>query len=178
MIVAMAGLPGTGKSALARRLAAELGAVVLNKDAVRSELFPPPVLDYSTEQDELTMSAVLAAAAYIRRAFPAVPVILDGRTFLRAYQIRDLLALGSSVGEEPRVIECVCADEVARQRLERDLAAGTHPARNRTFELYLAVKARAESIALPHLTLDTGATPLEECLTRAVEYLRGGRKCV
>ena len=169
----MAGLPGTGKTTLARRLAAELGAVVLSKDAVRSELFPPPVLDYSTEQDELTMSAVFAAAAYVRRTFPTTPVILDGRTFLRAYQIRDLLALGNAVGEGPRVIECVCADDVARERLERDLAAGTHPARNRTFELYLAVKARAEPITLPHLTLDTGTTPLDECVTQAVEYLRG-----
>ena len=71
------------------------------------------------------------------------------------------------------MIECVCADEVARKRLERDLAAGTHPARNRTFELYLAVKAQAESISLPHLTLDTGTTPLEECVRRAVAYLRG-----
>jgi predicted kinase len=171
VIVALAGLPGTGKSTLARRLAVELGAVVLNKDAVRSELFPPLVLDYSAEQDDLTMSAVYSAAAYIRRTFAATPVILDGRTFLRAYQIRDLLALGQTVGVAPRVIECVCADEVAKERLERDLAAGMHPARNRTFELYLAVKARAEPIAIPHLTLDTGATPLDECVRQAVAYL-------
>jgi predicted kinase len=171
VIVAMAGLPGTGKSTLARRLAVELGAVVLNKDAVRCELFPPLVLDYSAEQDDLTMSAVYSAAAYVRRTFPATPIILDGRTFLRAYQVRDLLALGQTVGEEPRVIECVCADDVARERLERDLAAATHPARNRTFELYLAVKARSEPIPIPHLTLDTGTTPLDECVRRALAHL-------
>lgn len=171
MLVALAGLPGTGKSALARRLAAELAGVVLSKDAVRAELFPPPVLDYTTEQDDLTMAAVYSAAAYIRRAFPATPVILDGRTFLRAYQVRALLALGESVGEPPRVIECVCADELVKERLDRDLAAGTHPARNRTFDLYLAVKARAEPLTVPHLTLDTGTTPPDECARRALAYL-------
>jgi adenylylsulfate kinase len=173
VIVALAGLPGTGKSTLARRLAVELAGVVLSKDDVRAQLFPPPVLNYSAEQDDLTMAAVYSAATYIRRAFPATPVILDGRTFLRAYQIRDLLALGRTVGEEPRVIECACAQDVVRGRLERDLAAGSHPARNRTFELYLAVKARAEPIAVSHLTLDTGAVPLQECVSRAVAYLRG-----
>src|SRR5437764_7699619 len=136
MLVAMAGLPGTGKSTLAARLAAELGGVVLGKDPVRAALFPPPVLDYSTEQDDLTMAAVYRAAAYIRRAFPERPVILDGRTFLRAYQVLDLLALGESLGEAPRVIECVCADDVVKKRLERDLAEGVHPDRNRTVEVY------------------------------------------
>ena len=158
MIVAMAGLPGTGKSTLARRLAVELGAVVLNKDPVRSELFPPPVLDYSTEQDDITMAAVYSAAAYIRRAFPAMPVILDGRTFLRAYQLRDLLALGELSGEVPRLIECVCADDVAKRRLEDDLSRGEHPARNRTFQLYLDVKARAEPIT----TVDANGSQKQE----------------
>src|SRR5439155_20747963 len=102
------------------------------------------------------------------------PVILDGRTFLRAYQVRDLLALGESLGEAPRVIECVCADDVAKLRLEADLAAGVHPARNRTFELYRSVKARAEPLTLPRLVLDTGTIPLDESVRRAVVYLRSG----
>src|SRR5690242_18237303 len=42
MLIAMAGLPGTGKSAIAARLAAELDAVALSKDDVRGALFPPP----------------------------------------------------------------------------------------------------------------------------------------
>ncbi len=67
MLIAMAGLPGTGKSTLAERLKAELGAVVLNKDEVRAVLFPPPVLDYSAAQDDLCMAAIYAAAAAIIR---------------------------------------------------------------------------------------------------------------
>jgi adenylylsulfate kinase len=172
MLVAMAGLPGTGKSALAARLAAELGGVVLSKDTVRSVLFPPPALNYSREQDDVTMAAVFAAAGFILRTTP-LPVFLDGRTFLRTYQVRDLLALGTSLDEPPRVIECTCADEVARERLERDLATGAHPAKNRTFELYLAGKATAEPLTIPRLTLDTGTTPFEECVARAITYLRG-----
>jgi adenylylsulfate kinase len=135
LLIAMAGLPGTGKSTLARLLAVELGAVVLGKDEVRATLFPPPVLNYSDEQGDIAMQAIYQAAASILRTFPGQAVILDGRTFLRAYQVRDLLALATSVNESVHLIECVCADEVARRRLEQDLARGEHPARNRTFDL-------------------------------------------
>jgi adenylylsulfate kinase len=167
----MAGLPGTGKSTLAARLAAELGGVVLGKDAVRSALFPPPTLDYSREQDDVSMAAIYSAAAYSLRSNPAAVVLIDGRTFLRSYQIRDLVALAGSVGQTPRVIECVCDDETIRRRLENDLEEGVHPARNRTFDMYLSLKAAAEPIPLPRLVLDTGAAALAECVEHALDYL-------
>ncbi len=174
MLIAMAGLPGTGKSTLAVRLAAELGGVVLNKDAVRAALFSPPVLDYSAGQDDICMAAIYAAAVHILKARPEQTVILDGRTFSRSYQIRDLLTAAASVGEAPRIIECVCADEIARTRLEWDQARGGHPAGNRTFALYLERKAAAEPIALPRLVLDTGAADPDECVRRCVAWLRPG----
>lgn len=171
MLAAMAGLPGTGKSTIAARLAAIVGGVVLNKDTVRAALFPPPVIDYTAEEDDLTMAAIYAAAGYIRRTLSQHWVILDGRTFLKSYQVRDLLALAESLGESVRVIECDCAADVVKERLERDLTTGVHPAVNRTFELYLAGKARAEPLTIPRLTLDTGTLPLDECVRRARDYL-------
>jgi predicted kinase len=172
MLIVMAGLPGTGKSTLAARLAEALSAVVLSKDTVRAALFPPPVLDYSRAQDDLCMGAIFRAAAYTLKTFPLLPVILDARTFLRAYQVRDLFALAESVGERPLLIECICTDERAKVRLENDLAAGRHPARNRTYALYLELKAAAEPLLVPHLVLDTGELSLEECAQRSLAYLR------
>jgi len=173
MLIAMAGLPATGKTSLAVRLAGELDGVVLSKDGVRAALFPPPVLDYSREQDDLCMAAIYGAAAHILRTSPRRAVILDGRTFLRSYQVQDVLALAASVGQAPLIIECVCANEVAKERLERDLARGEHPAANRTFALYLELQAAAKPITVPHLVLDTGELSSEECLTRCVAFLRG-----
>jgi adenylylsulfate kinase len=173
MLIAMAGLPGTGKSALAARLAKELGGVILSKDRVRAALFPSPVLDYSEAENDIAMDAIFHAAAYNLRTFPQHPVIIDGRTFLRSRQITDLINLANSVNQVPRIIECLCKDEVARERLERDLAGGQHLAKNRTYALYLAVKAKAEPIAVPHLVLNTGTMMLEECVGRCLDYLRG-----
>lgn len=174
MLIALAGLPGTGKSTLATHLAAELGAAVLSKDAVRAALFPPPVLDYSSGQDDVSMAAIYAAAAHVLRNDPRRTVILDGRTFLRSYQVRDLLSLFDSLRQPPRIIESVCADEIARKRLGDDQVRGNHPAGNRTFALYLALKAAAEPIAAPRLVLDTGATDLETCVRRCLTWLRSG----
>lgn len=171
MLVVMAGLPGTGKSALAGRLAGELSGVVLSKDTVRAALFPRPVLDYSAEQDEIAMGAVYAAAGYVLAGDPGRVVILDGRTFSKAAQVGTVATFAESVGQSARVIECVCTDDVARGRLKADAATGTHPAGNRTVELYQRVKARAEPLTVPRLTLDTGALSLDECVRRAREYL-------
>ena len=159
MLIAMAGLPGTGKSTLAERLAEQLGGVVLCKDVVRAALFPPLVLDYSREQDDLTLQAMYRAAQHILGT-SRVPVIIDGRTFSKAYQVRDLIAAAESMGEPLRIIECICSDDVARERIERD----AHPAANRTFEMYRELQARAEPLILPRLVLDTGKLSLEECV--------------
>ena len=171
MLIAMAGLPGTGKSTLTARLAEALGGVVLSKDVVRSALFPAAVLDYSLAQDEVAMAAVYEAAAYILKAHPKRPVLLDGRTFRKPGQLDAPRKLVESLGVPLRVIECVCADEVARARIAGDHAAGTHLAGNRTPDLYDRAKAAAVPLEVERLTLDTGALNLEECLRRAVEYL-------
>src|SRR5262249_40813715 len=100
---AMAGLPGTGKSTLAARLAEGLGGVVLDKDRVRAALFPPPALDYSMAQDDLCMAAIYRAAAHLHTTAPGLAVILDGRTFLRASHLHDLLAWAASLSGRARI---------------------------------------------------------------------------
>jgi predicted kinase len=171
VLIVMAGLPGTGKSTLATRLAEATGGIVLSKDVVRAALFPAPVLDYTAAQDEIAMSAVFAATMHILKAHPTLPVFIDGRTFSKLGQLDAPVAVAAELGLPLRVIECLCADEVARARIEADHAAGSHLAGNRTPELYVRAKASAVPLTVPRLTLDTGVLSLEECVKRAIEYL-------
>ncbi len=171
MIVVMAGLPGTGKSTLARALAQVGGGIVLDKDVIRSVLFPPDYVEYSNEQDDFCQTLMLDTAAYLIKRHPGLRIYLDGRTFSRKYQIDGVIEAARRLNAEWRIIECVCAEETARQRL--DATSLTHPARNRTFELYRSLRAQFEPIMAPKLVVDTDA-PLEVCVSEAAAYLESG----
>ncbi|HWE64287.1 MAG TPA: ATP-binding protein [Chloroflexota bacterium] len=171
MLIAIAGLPGTGKSRLGRALGAALDAVVLDKDAIRAALFPSAEIEYSTEQDDLCLSIMLQVAGYLFRKEPRRAVILDGRPFARRYQRAAVAEFAEAGGIALRFVECVCSDETARARLERDAAASAHPAGNRDYALYQALKERFEPIEEPKLLVDTDQ-PFETCLARCLAYVR------
>jgi predicted kinase len=170
MIVLLAGLPGTGKSTLARALAERLKGTVLSKDAIRHALFAPPDVEYSNEQDDFVFQIMLEAAAWILRKHPARVVFLDGRTFSRRYQIDLVVKAAQELHQPWRILECTCSDESARSRLEIQTASGEHPAGNRMYALYLEVKVRFEPITLPKTIIDTDQ-PLDVCLQKALAVL-------
>jgi predicted kinase len=159
MVVMMAGLPGTGKSRLSRVLAEQMNGVVLNKDILRADLFPEGFVEYSTEQDDFVQQMMQRTAEYLLARHPDLTVFLDGRTFSRAYQIQAVIDMAESIGTPWRIIECVCAEKIARRRIE---SARKHPAQNRTMELYWKIRDQFEPIEHPKLVVDTGArTPFE-----------------
>jgi hypothetical protein len=98
-------------------------------------------------------------------------VFLDGRPFSRRYQIDNVLNTAARLQQSWRILECVCSEEVARQRLEEHSALASHPAGNRNFQLYLEVRSRFEAITLPKTVIDTGE-PLETCVQEALAALR------
>jgi len=164
----MAGLPGTGKSTLAKALAAQLSGTVLNKDTIRHAIFEPRDVEYSTEQDDFCMEVMLQSAEYLFRRDPTRHVFLDGRTFSRRCQIDRVIEFATRLNQGWRILECVCSDESARARLAQAIA---HPAGNRDFDLYVEVKRRFEAITLPKTVLDTDIA-IEICVLSALTALK------
>jgi adenylylsulfate kinase len=171
MIVLMAGLPGTGKSALAEALSENLSGSVLSKDAIRHALFASHDLEYTTEQDDFVVEIMLQAAERILRKHSDRYVFLDGRTFSRRYQIERVIAAASQWGQPCKILECVCSEETARTRLESQAQTGGHPAGNRSFDLYLEIKQRFKPITRPKITIDTDQ-PLDRCVDQALGFLK------
>ena len=170
MIVLMAGLPGTGKTTLARELAARTSGRVISKDEIRHALFSAEEIEYSSRQDDFCLQVMLETAGYLLRRDPQRIIFLDGRTFSRGYQIENVVAFAETVHQDWRILECACAEEVARQRLEEQAAGGAHPAGNRDFQLYLQVRQRFEAIPFPKTVIDTSQA-LEVCMAQGLVAL-------
>jgi predicted kinase len=169
MIILMAGLPGTGKTTLARELARLAKGCVLNKDEIRAAMFSPNDIEYSTTQDDFCMEVMLKATIFLLKKDPARRVFLDGRTFSRRYQIDRVLKFADEHKQPWAILECICSNESARQRL--DVAPDpTHPARNRSFALYVEVNSRFEPITYAKTVISTD-DPLEQCVRLATAAL-------
>lgn len=171
MIVFMAGLPGTGKTTLARELARRTGGRVLSKDEFRHAIFTADEVEYSTRQDDFIMQLMLETAGYLFSRDRGRVLFLDGRPFSRQYQIENVLAAADSLHQPWRILECVCSEETVRRRLEQATQDGTHPAGNRDFELHRAVKERFEAILHPKTVIDT-EQPLTDSVARALRALK------
>ena len=165
VIVVLTGLPGAGKSTLARALASRLAdARVLDKDVVRDALFGP--CDYTATESQVSVSAMLDAARY--HLGRGRTVIFDGMTFARRQYLEAVAALGDEVDVGVAVIVCDVPLDVAISRVTAD--AG-HLAVNRNADIVRRVAAEMEEPDGDYLTLDTTA-PLQECATHALAYVR------
>jgi len=171
MIVLMAGLPGTGKTTLARELATRTSGRVLSKDEVRHAIFLPEEIEYSSRQDDFCLQVMLETAGYLLSRDPSRLIFLDGRPFSRRYQVDNVLAAAASLHQPWRILECVCSEETAKLRLIGQAAANAHPAGNRNFGLYLEVKERFESITPAKTVIDTDL-PLDTCILRGLDGFR------
>ena len=167
--VLFTGLPGTGKSTLANALQKRMDAATLNKDLVRSVLFPGSLTDYTQEQDDVCMGAMLEAAVYLTERQRAGYIFFDGRTFSRCAHIEQVLRAAERAGVRWRILHLFCADEVAEARLNR--GDPEHPARNRDVSLYRRVKQEFEPIRYTKLDVDT-TQGIEKVLDSAEAYLR------
>jgi adenylylsulfate kinase len=168
MLLLMAGLPGTGKSTLARALAKRTGAFVLDKDGIRASLFPATMIEYSREQDDFVVRVMLKVAGWIVRKNSQAVVVIDGRPFSKKYQLDQVIAFAEWVKTPWRIVECTCSEATARRRLD----GAEHPAADRNFQLYERVRGEWEEIMRPKLVVNT-----DEAIGKAVDkiaaYLAG-----
>jgi predicted kinase len=138
-LMLICGLSGTGKSFIARALAARLDAALVSTDAVRRETrggaTPGPYGEgsYTTDERQHVYDEMFRRARYHlerRRS-----VLLDG-TFLAREQRAAARKVATSAGVPWLVIQTVTSEDVVRERLEaRALGDGPSDAR---WDTYLA----------------------------------------
>jgi predicted kinase len=163
LVVQMHGLPGSGKSTVARALAPELGAVVIDKDVIKAALLRSGIAE--------AQAAAGAYETYFDLAAQIVgtghSVILDNPVFWPRVEAK-WRALAAEAGSPALMIECVCADT---RELQRRLATRDAQESQPREPLDLRRHEGTIEIDCPRLTLDT-LRPLAEIVAEAVAYVR------
>lgn len=175
-LIVLAGLPGTGKSSLARRLGALLQCPVFDKDRVRAASYAPEFVEYSTEQDDRCVEAILTLIAGEARAGKRRFAILDGRCFARRGQTQRIEEFAREERIELRWILMSCDAALARRRLESEGAL--HPAADRGADLHARLQREAVPFGPLHLALSSDPRPplsdaqvLDEAVERALAWV-------
>ena len=152
VLVALIGLPGCGKTTVARRLhAIAPQLVVLSRDLVRRELVVRP--DYSAGEKRAVFEALLSRVA--SELADGRDVIIDGMTFSRAAERDRAAASAEAAGAVFLAVYCDCPLEVALDRVRaQGKAAAGHPAGDRDEALVREVAARFEPVSSSVARLD------------------------
>lgn len=125
-LVITSGVMGSGKSTVARRASARIGAIVIRTDAVRKRLAGVPLQErvgagfgegvYSADMSRRTYCEALRLAEELLRA--GWPVILDG-SFSRAEERDGARAVAARADVRCSVLWCDAPDAVLAERLRR-----------------------------------------------------------
>ena len=114
MIIIICGLPGVGKTAIAKDLEAIIkGSVVLSTDKIRKELISQPT--YKKQERRLIYDVMLLLAKYLHIA--GIDCILDA-TFNRESSRKEVIERLSLTQDQLCIVECTCPEEIAISRLK------------------------------------------------------------
>jgi hypothetical protein len=119
-LVLIGGLPGTGKSTLAIRVAGALGAALLSSDQVRGQLAAAGQGLYRPEMTEATYAELLRLATEALTAGRSV--VVDASWHESAWRDR-AASLAAAARAEIREFRCVLPTEVIVQRITGGLAS-------------------------------------------------------
>lgn len=112
-LIVICGLPGTGKSFVAKKLGKKIKAKVLNTDVVRKKLFKKPT--YSDEEKYKVYKKLFEIA---EKSLKKSNVILDG-TFYK----ENLRKMAKKIAEKNDskfiLVEVICEENLVKQRLEK-----------------------------------------------------------
>ncbi len=161
MIVIVFGLPGSGKSYFASRLAKMINAVYINSDRLRMEMFNDRT--YSEQEKAAVYKAMLKK---MKEAMNQDKNIILDATFHKN-ETRKLFIQEADRKDGIFFIEVKADENIIRERLKKE-----RPYSEADFEVYKSIRQQYEPMNEPYLTVESTNENVDNMLQKAVDYLK------
>ncbi|HWA35650.1 MAG TPA: AAA family ATPase [Cyclobacteriaceae bacterium] len=161
MIVIVFGLPGSGKTYFATRLARKMGAAYAGSDAVRMRFLKHR--SYSEMEKRLIYNNLLVqVAAAVKEK---KDLVVDGTFYNEA--IRNIFIDEIEGKAMYKLIEVTAPEAFIKERLSRRRANS-----DADYSVYLKIRDQWQPCLKEHMSVES-TLPIEEMLQRAMYYLLG-----
>lgn len=159
MVVVVTGLPGSGKSFFAERLAKTIDADYINSDRLRKRLFPKRTYSDSEKASVYKAMLIKMEAANAQEK----DLVLDA-TF-HTKKTRELFAKKRRNGV--RFIVVWAEEPIIKERLKK-----SRPYSEADADIYQLILQQWERLERPHLKLQSTNENIDDMLQKAVKYVK------
>ena len=165
MVIIVLGLPGSGKSFFASRLAEKLNAVYVNTDEQRFKLF-----EHRTYSDSEKLAVYDHMLNLMKQAIAENKIIVLDGTFYKVSLREKFEEAAERGGESITYIEVTAPEDLIKERLRKPRSTS-----EADYEVYLKVKSSAEPLDKEHLILVSSDSNLDEMMQTAIHHLESCR---
>ena len=164
VFIAVSGLPGTGKSYFAKKLAERIPLVILESDALRKVLFPSPTYS-AVESARLFQASHLLIERLLREG---ISLILDATNLVERHRER-LYRIAERLGVKLILVRIEAPPTLVKERLERR-AQLRESKSDAGWEVYQKLNTSVEAIKRRHFVVNTSRdiTPVINKIVREV----------
>lgn len=162
MIIIVCGLPGTGKTTIAKALSQRIGAILLRTDVIRKELL---VEDKYTEKEKNSVyeNMLIAADAKLQ---DGEDCILDGTFYKKS--LRDKARRIAEKNKSTfHIVECVLSEDFVKKRI----SSRKNDESEANFSIYQSSRKNFEPIREKHIIIDT-SKDTKECVDKIIKELK------
>lgn len=151
-LIVVCGLPGAGKTTVAREVVDRTDARLIRTDVVRKEIITEPT--YTAEETTMVYEEAFDRARETLQ--DGTDVVIDATFRNRDFRIR-ALETAEEVDAEFRLVRVVCEEDVVRRRIQQRV----DDASDADFEVHQMFRETFDRVALQHDVIDNSETLTE-----------------
>ena len=159
-VILMVGIPGSGKSKLAKYLSKLLNSEILNRDLIRNTIFPKKFINHSNIQNDIASETLYKVLEYIILNNNPKFIIVDGKPYSRKKEIKEFNNFINKLSSNLIIVNTIAPIDIISFRLQNDFLNKKnlmHRDPNEKSNIYNTEEMikEFEKINFPHIIIDT-----------------------